>query len=76
MADALVIDDTQILVHNGMGHQFKHGRNEVFEGKTNTDVRTLFMSSLSDTNQIAQCKSSKSMDPNEMTAEEEIEVPE
>ena len=29
-AEMSVIDDSQILIHNGQGHQFKHGRNELF----------------------------------------------
>ena len=76
MADAQVIDDTQIMVHNGMGHQFRHGHNRLFEGQTNTDVKTLFMSALSDTNQIGQCKSSKVQNQDDVANEEEIEVPE
>ena len=26
-----IIDEAQILVHNGQGHQFKHGFNEFFK---------------------------------------------
>jgi cathepsin B len=45
-----IIDDSQILVHNGQGHQFKHGRNELFEMKTLADAKTMFQSAISDTN--------------------------
>jgi len=37
-----VIDDSQILVHNGQGHQFKHGANELFEAKTLADAKQMF----------------------------------
>ena len=50
ISNSPVIDDGAILVHNGMGHQFKHGRNALFADKTNGQVKSYFMSSLSDTN--------------------------
>lgn len=37
-----IINDSQILVHNGQGHQFKHGRNELFEAKTLADAKVMF----------------------------------
>ena len=45
-----VIDEAQMLVHNGQGHQFKHGINEFFKDKTIADVKYIFASGLSDTN--------------------------
>jgi len=62
------------LVHNGQGHQFKHGRNEFFEGKTIADVKNLFTGALSDTNQISSCKTSMGTENPE--AEEKIDLPE
>jgi hypothetical protein len=41
-SEMLAIDDSQILVHNGQGHQFKHGRNELFEAKTLADAKMMF----------------------------------
>lgn len=35
----LVIDDAQMLVHNGQGHQFKHGTNAFFKDKTIADAK-------------------------------------
>lgn len=68
-----VIDDSQILVHNGQGHQFKHGKNQFFMNKTIADVKYVFTSALSDTNQISPCKSSAKME--EGAEEEKIDVP-
>jgi len=45
-----VLDDANILVHNGQGFNFKHARNSFFEGKTLADAKQLFASALSDTN--------------------------
>ena len=72
-SEMMVIDDSQILVHNGQGHQFKHGRNELFEMKTLADARTMFQSAISDTNQINPCATSMGLDGVE---EEDIDVPE
>lgn len=69
-----IIDDTQILVHNGQGHQFKHGKNEFFKDKTIADVKNLFTGALSDTNQISSCKTSTGTENPE--AEEKIDLPE
>jgi len=68
-----VLDDSQIMVHNGQGHQFKQSRNSFFDGKTLNEAKTLFMSALSDTNQIPPCKSSTGID--ETMEEEIIDVP-
>jgi hypothetical protein len=65
-----VIDDSNILVHNGQGHQFKHGSNEFFQDKTIADVKYIFSSGLSDTNQINTCKSS--LKQGEESASEEM----
>jgi len=46
----MVLDDAQIMVHNGGDHQFKHGQNELFSGKTNSQVKSYFFSGMSDTN--------------------------
>ena len=40
--DQLVLDDSEILVHNGQGHKFKHGRNKFFEGKIVRDFKPWF----------------------------------
>jgi len=74
-SEMLVIEDSQILVHNGQGHQFKHGRNELFETKTLADAKKMFTSALSDTSNIAQCLTSKSQTGN-MEEEIEIDLPE
>ena len=29
-SELLVLDESQILIHNGQGHQFKHGENDLF----------------------------------------------
>lgn len=42
ISEQKIIDDTQILVHNGQGHQFKHGRNMLFEQKTMADAKKMF----------------------------------
>jgi len=72
--DRDIIDDTQILVHNGQGHQFKHGPNELFQHLSMADARKMFTSALSDTNQIDQCASSVNPEMPE-DQQEEIEVP-
>ena len=71
-----VIDDSLIFVHNGQGHQFKHGRNQIFENKTIADLKTMFYSGLSDSNQINPCKSSKAQSDKQIAEEEEIDLPE
>ena len=68
-----VIDDSQMLIHNGQGHQFKHGRNNLFEHKTLADAKQMFMSALSDTNNVNPCKTAKGVQGYE---DEEIDVPE
>lgn len=50
LSEQMVIDDAQIMIHNGQGHQFKHGKNTFFEGKALADAKQMFMSALSDTN--------------------------
>ena len=67
-----VLDEGNIMVHNGQGHQFKHGANSFFEGKTMLDARQLFSSALSDTNQINPCRSSLGV---EGMQEMDIDVP-
>jgi len=64
------------LIHNGQGHQFKHGENTLFEGKTISEVKSLFLSSLSDTNNISPCKTSKKLDATSEFEELDIETPE
>lgn len=71
-----VIDEAQMLVHNGQGHQFKHGSNEFFKNKTISDVKYLFSSGLSDTNQINPCKTSTNMGQEMQQEEMAIDVPE
>ena len=75
-SEMMVIDDAQMLVHNGQGHQFKHGSNEFFKGKTIADVKYIFASGLSDTNQINPCKTSTNLGPELQSEEMNIEVPE
>ena len=70
-----IIDQSQILIHNGQGHQFKHGENKMFEGMTLADAKTMFMSALSDTNNIPPCKTSKKMDQSAEFEEQDIEIP-
>jgi len=60
--DKEVIDQQDIFIHNGQGHQFKHGENKIFEGKTMKDAKNMFMSALSDTNNINHCKTAKKID--------------
>ena len=72
-AEMDVIDDSQMLIHNGQGHQFKHGRNNLFEHKTLADAKQMFMSALSDTNNVNPCKTAKGVQGYE---DEEIDVPE
>lgn len=38
-SEMLVIDDAQMLVHNGQGHQFQHGANSFFKDKTIADAK-------------------------------------
>jgi hypothetical protein len=71
-----VIDDAQMLVHNGQGHQFKHGTNNFFKDKTIADVKYLFTSGLSDTNQITPCKTSTNLQGELEMQEMKIDVPE
>ena len=42
LVEQAILDDSEILVHNGQGHRFKHGRNKFFEGKKIGDARFLF----------------------------------
>ena len=74
-SEMFVLDETQILIHNGQGHQFKHGENDFFENKTMADAKKMFMSALSDTNNIGPCKTSKQMDPSQEIEEMEIDLP-
>ena len=78
-SDKDVIDQQDILIHNGQGHQFKHGENKVFEKKTLKDAKNMFMSALSDTNNISHCKTAKKVDEKAQGddfVELEIEIPE
>ena len=34
-----VLDEQAMMVHNGMGNQFKHGENDMFRGKTMADAK-------------------------------------
>lgn len=65
-----------MLVHNGQGHQFKHGASNFFKDKTIADVKYLFTSGLSDTNQINPCQTSLSMGQQEQQEEMQIDLPE
>lgn len=76
LGELTIIDDSTILVHNGQGHQFTHGRNELFENKTFGDVRGMFFSGLSDTNSVNTCKSAKAQSEEQVADEEQIDVPE
>jgi len=69
-----ILDASQMLIHNGQGHQFKHGANSFFEHKTLADAKQMFMSALSDTNNLGSCKTSKGLE--EGNEEMEIELPE
>ena len=65
-----------MMVHNGMGHQFKHGENDMFRGKTMADAKQMFMSALSDSNQLNTCKTAKKQDPQSDEPEMNIDLPE
>ena len=69
-----VLDESNFLIHNGQGHQFKHGENSFFEGKTLADAKLMFASALSDTNNLGTCKTSRDLDPD--TPDMEIDLPE
>ena len=69
-----VLDESNFLIHNGQGHQFKHGENSFFEGKTLSDAKQMFASALSDTNNLGTCKTSRDLDAE--TPDMEIELPE
>lgn len=78
-SDKEVIDEQDILIHNGQGHQFKHGENKIFKKKTLKDAKNMFMSALSDTNNIQHCKTAKKVDEKaqgEDFVEMDIEIPE
>ncbi len=51
-----VINESQILVHNGAGSQYQQGANDLFVNWTLSDAKQLFKNALSDTNQISPCK--------------------
>lgn len=70
-----VIDESQILIHNGQGHQFTHGPNSMFEQKTLADAKQMFMSALSDTNNIGACKTSTGIEGVPPEEEDQIDVP-
>ena len=70
LGELAIIDDSTILVHNGQGHQFQHGRNELFANKTFGDVRGMFFSGLSDSNNVRHCKSAKAQSEEEVVNEE------
>jgi len=48
----------------------------MFMHKTLAEAKSMFMSALSDTNNITPCKSSKKMDPNVPFEELDIQLPE
>jgi len=48
----------------------------MFQQKTLADAKTMFMSALSDSNQIGNCKTSKHIQPDDSWEEMEIELPE
>jgi len=73
-AEMTVLDESQMLIHNGAGHQFKQGENAFFEHKTLADAKQMFMSALSDTNNLGTCRTSKGLDAE--NEEMEIELPE
>ena len=47
----------------------------MFEGMTLADAKTMFMSALSDTNNVTPCKTSKKQESNADFEEQDIEVP-
>jgi hypothetical protein len=47
----------------------------MFQAKTIADAKNMFMSALSDTNQIGNCKTSKHMQEGDNWEELEIEIP-
>jgi hypothetical protein len=73
--ELLVLDEQSMMVHNGMGAHFKHGENEMFVGKTMADAKQMFMSALSDTNNVGQCKTGKKTDPESEFEEMVIDIP-
>ena len=74
-AEMQIIDQSQILIHNGQGHQFKHGENKMFEGMTLADAKSMFMSALSDTNNVPTCKTSRQTKEDSEFEEMEIDIP-
>jgi cathepsin B len=65
-----VIDDTAILVHNGMqSSAFQRGDNQFFQNWSMAQAKTLFGNSLSDTPNISPCKS-KDASPDELLPEQ------
>ena len=52
-----IINESQILVHNGQSHRFKEASNDFFQNWTIADAKVLFEQGLSDTPSIEQCRS-------------------
>lgn len=73
-ADKEIIDESEMFIHNGQGHQFKHGENKIFHKKTLKEAKHMFMSALSDTNNIGHCKTSKKVDEKIQGDFEEMEI--
>ena len=73
----MILDSEEMFMHNAQDHQFRHGENDLFQGKTMRDAKSMFMSALSDSNQIGNCKTSKNENEQLKDFEEmEIDVPE
>lgn len=52
-----IVNESQILVHNGGQSRFKQGSNEFFQNWTIADAKLLFEQGLSDTQNIEACRS-------------------
>jgi hypothetical protein len=63
-----VIDDAQILIHNGQQNRFIQGQNEFFADWTMSEAKRLFEQGLADNPNIDPCKSGQ--------VETEEEIPE
>lgn len=74
IADKEIIDASEMFVHNGQGHQFKHGENKIFHKKTLREAKHMFQSALSDTNSIGTCRTSKKFDEKIQGDFEEMEI--
>jgi hypothetical protein len=52
-----IVNESQILVHNGQSNRFKEASNEFFKNWTIADAKVLFEQGLSDTQNIEACRS-------------------